>query len=158
MATDNSFESGMGPGQSQGVSGNSPHIGRLTWLTRIDVRDDYGVGADGAQAKDYTTSSQNVEEGLSDGRGAQPNNEQNNYGLGNEAKDTAPAKSYEEGMGAKQDNTPPDDTNEFGMGSGRPKSEEGMGIIPGHESKDKEGGKSGGFMSKVENLLHKVKK
>lgn len=125
---------------------------------RTDERDDYGVGNDGIQAHDQSKSAANYEDGMGSGRDAQPNNSRNDYGLGNEAKDTATAKSYEEGMGATQDSTPPDDSNEFGMGSGRPRSEEGMGIIPGHHSKDKEGGKSGGLLSKVENAIHKVKK
>lgn len=46
---------------------------------------------------------------------------------------------------------------EFGMGSGRPASEEGMGIIPGHHKKH-EGGheqkEGGGLLKKVENVFH----
>ena len=65
----------------------------------------------------------------------------------------------EEGMGAgRADKQTVDQGDkqasdyEYGMGSGRPASEEGMGIIPG-KSKNHEGS-GGGLKDKIEGMFH----
>lgn len=137
MATDQHFESGMGASQGQGAPGN-----------------EYGLGT-----RDQDQGSTGNEEGMGAGQirdqGA-TSNRGNEYGVGNTARDVGSSEN-EEGMGAGIASQG-DSGNEYGMGSGRPESEAGMGILPGHhkhEHENKEGKEGGGLLKKVENVFKK---
>lgn len=138
---DQHFESGMGGSQGQGAPGN-----------------EYGMGT---HDKDQGQGGFRNEEGMGAGQisdqGATSRG--NEYGMGNEARDFNSSRN-EEGLGPGQAGQG-DSGNEFGMGSGRPDSEKGMGIIPGHgkhEHKEHDGGKEGkgeGLLKKVEGVFKK---
>ncbi|KAK5085208.1 hypothetical protein LTR05_004488 [Lithohypha guttulata] len=154
---DRNFESNMGAGRSQGVA---------------DERNDYGLGAGGSQAQDtlsttLSASERGNTENLGTGRGAQPSDTgDNQFGVGNERRDQAPGfGGGEEGMWKTAGGTgvmggqADDGHNEYGMGSGRPTSEQGMGIIPGKESEGHgHGGSSGGGLKdKIKGVFSKDK-
>lgn len=132
--SDQHYESGMGGSQGQGAPGNEYGVGTLDKDQSV-TRNEEGMGA--GQIPDQGATS----------RG-------NEYGVGNERRDIGSSQN-EEGMGAgpeSQGNA----GNEYGMGSGRSASEEGMGIIPGHNKHGhEEGKKEGGLLKKVENVFKK---
>ena len=120
-----------------------------------------GMGSD----QSYVTRGMSEQGMGAGGRDASGSNEQN---MGAGGRDAGGFGDRGEGMGHGQADSGLDremDTgrrqgesldatnNEYGMGSGRPKTEEGMGIIPGHKKHEKQ---EGGGESKIGKIKDKL--
>ena len=120
-----------------------------------------GMGSD----QTYVTRGMSEQGMGAGGRDVSGQNEQN---MGAGGRDAGGFGDREEGMGHGQADSGLDremdsgrrqgesldaTNNEYGMGSGRPKTEEGMGIIPGHKKHEKQEGGGESKISKIKDKL-----